>query len=125
MNATGVTLYCFSGGPPGGNAIEQDIQTVDLGRPTNFLAWLQMDLISGLGGGAWDFDNAILGEVLQVDGVIQGIEASGSYLGPFGDFNNFHRTAVRGFGQHITFRLRVKQPEEMQVHGTGIVLFDL
>jgi hypothetical protein len=125
MDAATVGLFCFQGGPPGGDTVVQDVQTLDLGQPTNFVAWLQIDLVYGIGSGPWDFDNAFLGEVLQVDGVEQPVEATGGVLGGPGDFNNFHSIAVRGFGQHITFRLRVRQPEEMQVHGTGIVLFNL
>jgi hypothetical protein len=125
MDAAGVTLYCLGGFQPGPDAVQEDTQTVDLQRPRSFVAWLQIGYIGGRGTTPWDFDNAIAGEVFSVDGAIQPSEVWLGRFGAPGAFTNYHRVAVRGVGQRITFRLRVFQPDEMEAHGTGIVLFDI
>jgi hypothetical protein len=125
MDAGGVRLYCFSGFQPGSEAVQEDTQTLTLPRPTNFVAWVEIGYIGGRGANPWDFDNGIAGEVFSVDGAILDIEANGGRFGAPGAYTNYHKVAMRGYGQRITFRLRVWNPEEMEAHATGVVLFDL
>jgi len=125
MNATAARLYCLQGFQPDGNAIQEDTQTVDLQRPTSFVAFVTLGYFGGRGSGPWDFDNAFAAEVYQVDGAIVGVDAWQGRFGAPGAFTNLHQTVYRGYGQRITFRLRIFQPEEMEAHADGVVLFDL
>jgi hypothetical protein len=125
MGAASVSLFCLQGFRPGPHAVQEDTQTIDLGRKRLFLAWAQIGMIGGRGKGPWDFDNQITAEVLAVDESFTGIEAFGGRLGPQGAFTNYHGGAIRSFGRQIIFRLRVWQPEEMFALATGIVLFDV
>lgn len=124
MNMTRVRLDAFGGQPGGGGGILETTGTVDLGSPTNFAAWGTVAYFGGLGGGPWDFDNGVAIEIFSVDGNIVGIDALNGRFGPPGAFTNLHSDFVRGFGQQITFRFRIFQPEEMEAQANGLVLFD-
>jgi hypothetical protein len=63
-------------------------------------------------------------EVFSVDGNIVPIDAWQGRFGPPGAFTNLHTDFLRGFGQQITLRFRIFQPEEMEAQANGFVLFD-
>jgi hypothetical protein len=122
MGATHLELVAYESLPPGDPIWHTG--TIDLGGPRTFLAWVTLGYIDGRSG-PWDFDNAVAAEIYQVDFNVVPYDTFGSKLGPEGALTNLHQMSYIGFGQYITFRLRVWQTEEMNVAMRGIVLFDI
>lgn len=128
MNTSRVLLDSWGAFPGGSGGIETRTVDVDLGQPTNFLAWSALTYLGGrIGDGAssgpWDFDNGAAVEIFMVDGLaLTELGGFGSRFGPENAFDNYHNGAFSGFGQVITFRFRIYQPEEMEGFAIGVVL---
>ncbi len=123
MGARHLELVAYESLPPGDPTWHTG--TIDLGAPHSFLAWVTIGYIGGQGGGPWDFDNSVVAEIYQVDGNRVPYDSWGAELGPEGALTNLHQISYIGFGQTITFRLRVWQTEEMEIAMRGIVLYDI
>ncbi len=123
MGATHLELVAYEALPPGDPISHTG--TIDLGGPHTFLAWVTVGYINGKGSGAWDFDNAVVAEIYQVDGNVVPYDSWGAKLGPEGALTNLHQISYIGYGSTITFRLRVWQTEEMEIAMRGIVLYDI
>ena len=95
--------------------------TIDLGRPRQFFAWTQINMVDSLAD--FDRDNAVAIEVFQVDGNTTTWRVSGGdHFGASGTAPNVHEGALSGFGQRITFRIRAMHSSDLSVFGTGVVL---
>jgi hypothetical protein len=72
MEFSWVDLTCYNLGPSGGDVIQTDTLTIDLGSPENFAMWVTIGFVTGnsSGGGPWDYDNAIITEIYQIDLVL-------------------------------------------------------
>jgi len=121
MSASHVEVVCYGGVPTDPGDVQTATGTIDLGSAPTFLAWTSIGYINGLSG-PWDFDNAVAAEIYQVDGNVVPYDTWNGKLGPEGALTNLHQMSYIGYRQTITFRLRVFQPEEMEVGLRGIVL---
>jgi hypothetical protein len=110
-----VSLWAFNSTGGVGTA------TIDLGRVRHFVAWAAPTFIDSLSD--FDRDNAVIAEVLRVDGVETWKAAwGGDHLGPAGASSNLHQGAYVGYGRRVTFRLRSMHVEDLEVYGSGMVM---
>ena len=104
-----------------------DTVAIDLGSPTNFVAWGSITWIDPRSS-AFDINNAIGVDIplITPDGstIHTARVLSGGVLGPPGDFNNFRQSALFGFGRNVTFRLRAfpSSDGELACVANGIVI---
>lgn len=113
MDAFKVDLWNFGSGTT--------TATVDLGRARNFLAWGSITFTDSLA--VYDRDNGAAVEVFNVDGSNTWIAGfNGDHLGSEGSASNLRPGAIRGFGRHVTFRMRTFHVEDLESYGVGCVL---
>jgi hypothetical protein len=95
--------------------------TVSLGVRRFFVAQVAVNMLDPRID--YDADNAFAADIPKIDDAFTEIVYWGGIWGPFGDnARNVHTPSFRGWGQTVTFRLRVMGPDESAV-ATGVVIY--
>jgi hypothetical protein len=95
--------------------------TINLGQPRFFVAWITVNMVDPTID--FDRDNAIAADIFTVDGSRTASRVfDGAHFGPSGSADNVFQGAVVGFGQRITFFLRIFGPD-VAAAGEAVVVF--
>ena len=90
-------------------SVREATETIDLGQPRTFLAWITVTVIDPTG--PFDRTGAVAADIFTVDGKRTARRVfGGDHFGADGNDSNVFQGAFFGVGQRITFWLRVFDP---------------